>query len=311
MSQRNYTNFAKTAAPASSIASGDTSIDVDTQTDYPDAPYVIVVFEGGDTPPAASKKEVMRVAAVSGSGPYTLTVERDIDGYNGGGESFTTSATVQHVSVADEVGPTRSRVQGVTGVGPQQVVYDDFAGSDGDLLDGRVAPSGQTWSDPDSNIWKINSDRAYADSNIPRQAKLSYIPTSNTYRVEALYETDSRQAGPIIAYQDDDNYLFVYVRSDYGIKMVSGGSVSLLASSGLTAPFTGIFRVSGGVDKREGYLWVGSEFGGLRFDLSNNADADSIVSNSVGVGLHDTQSKDPTSTFQSLTVIERGTEITT
>ena len=126
MSQRNYTNFARAAAPSSSIASGDTSIDVDTQTDYPDAPYVIVVYEGGDTPPAASKKEVMRVTAVSGTGPYTLDVVRDIDGYNGAGESFTTSATVQHVLIADEAGPQRSFVHGGIGKTDRVPIYADF-----------------------------------------------------------------------------------------------------------------------------------------------------------------------------------------
>ena len=145
MSQRNYTNFAKTAAPSSSIASGDTSIDVDTQTDYPDAPYIITVFEGGETPPAASTKEVMRVTAVSGSGPYTLTVERDIDGYNGGGQSFTTSATVQHVSIADEVGPRRAVVAGRTESEYRSRCHADFSVPD-QSADGFTIASGQSLS---------------------------------------------------------------------------------------------------------------------------------------------------------------------
>ena len=212
MSTRNYSNFAKTATIADGsggVGSGDTSIDVDTQTDYPDAPYVIVVFEGGDTPPAAPKKEVMRVTAVSGSGPYTLTVERDIDGYNGAGQSFTTSATVQHVSIADEVGPQRSVVQSQTLKASQRlVVYDDF---DRETL--GSAPTGQSWNvrqgDPVINDGSLT--RSQVNPDVDTTVTIPYDISSNQKSViEATgHNSDGSTVYIFVAWQDPDNWIAV------------------------------------------------------------------------------------------------------
>ena len=207
MSQRNYTNFAKTAAPSSSIASGDTSIDVDTQTDYPDSPYIITVFEGGETPPAAPKKEVMRATSVTenGDGTFTLDVERDIDGYNAGGESFTTNATVQHVSIADEVGPTRRFTQGNLLYSPQNVyAYDDFS-DDATKVDGKSLPSGQTW---DAGSGFSIENGVLKATGVDQEALISR--PSQFFRIKSHIKiTGDKDEFGIVFYQDADNWALV------------------------------------------------------------------------------------------------------
>ena len=232
MSRRNYSNFAQAGAPASSIASGDTSIDVDTQTDYPDAPYVIVVYEGGDTPPAAPKKEVMRVTAVSGSGPYTLTVERDIDGYNSGGVSFTPSATVQHISIADEVAHPRSFREAFEPGPGIYTAYDDFNAPDGTSLNGRTLPTGQTWT-VEIGAFEIQNNEVIA-TNAPAIATLDASGWGEQQRF-TLYSGGpfqwSRLPGFCLNFNDAQNYVFTEVNElSHAVKEVNGGSVSTISA---------------------------------------------------------------------------------
>ena len=286
MSQRNYTNFAKNAAPASSIAGGDTSIDVDTQTDYPDAPYVIVVFEGADTPPAASTKEVMRVTGVSGSGPYTLTVERDIDGYNAGGVSFTTSATVQHVSVADEVGPTESVTKSqIAQPSSRLTAYDGFIrGSLGE------APSGQSWTVQSGGA---SLNRGLTQSGSGLDATLAEPRTSSdAFSVGLSCMLDNgggNQISLYIGYQNADNWVRVRARGGgrvYLEKSVAGSISTIATTDNGPNRYRGMF----GEYRFSNHPPTGSYvFGFVPWgtDGFNNGDGDvdTILDNSVGIGV--------------------------
>ena len=95
---RNFSDFAVPTTLSAPVAAGDAEISVSSTVDYPSYPFLIIVFEGADTPEAATTKEVMRVTGAGATG--TWAVERDADGYNGGGQSFTTAASVAHAGTA-------------------------------------------------------------------------------------------------------------------------------------------------------------------------------------------------------------------
>ena len=235
MSRRNYSNFAQAGAPASNIASGDTSIDVDTQTDYPDAPYIITVFEGGKTPPAAPKKEVMRATSVTenGDGTFTLDVVRDIDGYNGGGESFTTSATVQHVSIADEVGPKEAIVSTQTVSESDLYLYENFRGPSGGNLGGRTSPTGQTWT---SQTGGGEFDVGEGTLEPNAFGGICTVPGAGqdvSHRVRyMIHSTDNFEFSIVFGWTDVDNYFTAALGgASISINEVSGGSSSQIANT--------------------------------------------------------------------------------
>jgi len=103
----NYNDYAVDTSPSSSIAGGDSSISVSDNTAWPDPPFLLDAFEGGNSPNDAVKQggtvERMLVTAESGSGPYTWDVTRDYNDHNGSGQSFTTSATVRHVKGSEQM----------------------------------------------------------------------------------------------------------------------------------------------------------------------------------------------------------------
>ena len=290
MSRRNYSNIAQAGAPASNIASGDTSIDVDTQTDYPSAPYVIVVFEGGDAPPAASKKEVMRVTSVSGSGPYTLTVERDIDGYNAGGVSFTTSATVQHVSVADEVGPQRSTVQSQLAKNSNRFYGDDF--SSGVVTDHWTIQKGGASYTTDGRL-KVDADSIITFDDYPGELDVSGLIHT------LIYHEHDAPKGVVLAYSANDTIWYV-MQNKLRLKFIDrdAGSESEIGST-LSASHTrsgGPSVMKIGVSDRFGSLsrvqaTVGEHGASINStDPNNNSTA---IQNSTNFGLINTAGSFP------------------
>jgi hypothetical protein len=225
---RNYSNFAKTASLAAPVAAADTSIDVDTQTDYPAPSYVIVVYEGAGTPQAAPNKEVMKASGVTdnGDGTFTLTVDRDIDGYNGGGISFSDAATVEHTVIADEVGPKRNVVQSQIAKDSSRLKYA-FDFSEGQIPPEMTAHKG---------TWGVEGGALYCDTNggegILTVTGLSISPpTMIETRVVMMHRTDKFMVIP--HRNDNSNYIRSGVTStSIVLEEVSGGSVSTLAQRG-------------------------------------------------------------------------------
>jgi hypothetical protein len=286
---RNYSNFAKTGSLAAPVAAGDASILVDTQTDYPAPSYVIVVYEGASTPQAAPNKETMLVTGVTdnGDGTFTLTVDRDIDGYNGGGISFSDAATVEHTVVADEVGPKKTLVQSQVLKSNRMILYDDFDRPDR-TLDGDSAPTGQTWSANGTSSNIVDGAARGGDMIIPC---VSNDNTNDPYQVEAWIYRNSGVNNYIRIYgywSDSNNWIAVEQgNGSTGLLFKYQGSVSNLGSTpdGFTER-NGIVRI--------GMQWTPSRpsigfwkypIGGeSNFDTDTTTGIETVISNSTHVG---------------------------
>lgn len=246
---RNYSNFAKTASLAAPVAAGDASIPVDTQTDYPAPSYVIVVYEGAGTPQAAPKKETMLVTGVTdnGDGTFTLTVNRDIDGYNGGGISFSDAATVEHTVVADEVGPPRSEIlsQGVRSFSGTRTHHNwlewaDFSGSAADANGYEIA-SGKTLT--------VHQGTASVEDG---RLKLSDPGTIVTFPFSTTTGWTAR-ADMAIQNQADGGVVMNRLSGGDHVDLIWGGNASyLIMQEELGGTYTQIFSTSGGPETARG-----------------------------------------------------------
>jgi hypothetical protein len=290
---RNYSNFAKTASLAAPVAAADTSIDVDTQTDYPAPSYVIVVYEGAGTPQAAPKKEVMKASGVTdnGDGTFTLDVDRDIDGYNGGGISFSDSATVEHTVVADEVGPKSSFLKAKGLKADRYPLYDDFCRSDRSL-GGDSLPTGQTWQeDLGTNVIQ---DNLYRNTNTNESRILApYDPETTvgeTYQIEAvLYRTTEKNKRPALYTHWVDSNNWIRLRKGNGslqLQVSESGTVSQLSELGGAINRSGLLRI-GMIyvphNNHFNFYMLPIESGGNYYGASSSIN--SLVADSTHVGL--------------------------
>jgi hypothetical protein len=265
-----------------------------------------ITLEVDSVPSDVSQGDTVKVALGSASdwsGGNGETAYGDIGGAgaNGGTNITLTSRGREGTTAASwsESDPVRVGVQGRDDVGPERgvaesqlikpskrlIAYDDFRYPDG-LLGGRTLPTGQTWNDPGGDFWKTESDRAFADSNVAREAYIPYTPSEDTYYVQGVVNNaGSRQVGLVLAFQDTDNFLFVSVKSEASVFKVVGGTSSQIAQTGLVVPVRGTHTVKGGVNLADQEVYVSSRFGGEHINYSGGGDVDTILSNSIGVGL--------------------------
>jgi hypothetical protein len=121
---------------------------------------------------------------------------------------------------------------------------------------------------------------------LAREAYIPYTPSEDTYYVQGVVNNaGNRKVGLVLAFQDTDNFLFVSVRSEASVFKVVGGTYSQIVQTGIVVPLRGTHTVKGGVNFADQEVYVSSRFGGEHINYSGGGDVDTILINSIGVGL--------------------------
>lgn len=298
MPGRIHQNDAPALSLASDVSSNSKTFPVNQSIENVETPISYTISSG------TSNEEIVTLVDKNTSASQFEGVVRGCDGTSA--KPHASGEVLTHEATARDFVDKRVVQSQIIKPSKRLVAFDDFDRSQR-LLGGDDAPSGQTWQDPTGDHWKIESGRAFADSNIRRPAYLPYTPTQDQYFVDGLvYNAGNRGQGLIISYQDKDNFIVGYVRSNPGLQIVSAGSSSTLKEAGYSfrVPFSGTHELRVGINKKETQLYVESGFGGMRYDYSKSTDAQNIISNSIGVGMSESKSTDSDPVFERFFVYE-------
>jgi hypothetical protein len=228
MPGRVHQNDAPALSLASSLAAGDTAIPVNQSITGVETPISYTINSGG-----ANEEIVTLTSKNTSTSPSQFEdVVRGCDGT--ADQSHSSGEVLEHEATERDLvdqGLLYSQIHK-----PHSGVYmfDDFRGPQG-YIDGRVAPTGQTYTTrTGSSKFKIDGNGLLTPDGYGEIITFPGDATSNYTRIELTLSTSGNfNFGVVIAYTDTNNYVAVKANSTPELIQVSGGSQSTLASSNI------------------------------------------------------------------------------